>query len=86
MRAVSRVSRKGLVSIPASVRRRLGIEEGDLLVWELDPGRRAAVVRVVKNPLRGLKGRFNDPRMTYEEVEEEADALLEAELDASNRA
>jgi AbrB family looped-hinge helix DNA binding protein len=40
LRACSRVSRKGLTTIPAWVRRELGIEEGDFLIWEVDRERR----------------------------------------------
>lgn len=83
---VSRVSRKGLTSIPAGVRRALGIGEGDVLVWEVDEERGVAVVRVVKNPLRCLRGKYSDPDLVYERVEELADRLIEGVVDARDRA
>ncbi len=76
MRACSRVSRKGLTTIPAWVRRELGIEKGDFLIWEVDRERGSISVRVVKNPLKHLKGKYNDPQLSYEAVEEVADSLL----------
>jgi len=82
--AVSRVSKKGLTSIPAKVRRMLGIEEGDVLVWEVDRERSVAIVRVIKNPVKYLKGKYNDSNLTYERVEELADRLVMRELHASN--
>ena len=47
---VSSVSRKGLTTVPAGVRRALGVEEGDMLVWEVDQKRNVAIVKAVKNP------------------------------------
>lgn len=82
--AVSRVSRKGLTSVPAVVRRVLGIEEGDLLVWEVDEARGVAIVRVIKNPVKYLRGKYSDPRITYESVEESADKIIAREVYASN--
>lgn len=76
LRACSRVSRKGLTTIPAWIRRELGIEEGDFLIWEVDRERGSISVRVVKNPLKHLKGKYNDPQLSYEAVEEVADPLL----------
>ena len=72
MRACSRVSRKGLTTIPAWVRRELGIEKGDFLIWEVDRERGSISVGVVKNPLKRLKGKYNDPQLSYEAVEETA--------------
>lgn len=80
----SRVSRKGLTTIPARVRRALGIEEGDTLLWEVDDERGWAVVRVAKNPLRLLRGKYNDPNLSYSRVEGEADRVI-AELAKGER-
>ncbi len=82
--AVSRVSKKGLTSIPAKVRKALGIEEGDELVWEVVEERGVAIVKVVKNPLKQLEGKYSDPNLTYEKVEELADRLVVGELRADN--
>ena len=83
--SISKVSKKGLVNIPVIVRNALGIEEGDILVWEVTEDKKAAVVKVIKNPERYLKGKYRDPDMVYNKVEEVADKLLVRELNASNR-
>ena len=67
-----------MTTVPARIRRELGIEEGDFLIWEVDREREVINVRVVKNPLKHLKGKYNDPRLSYEIVEGIADSLLEA--------
>ncbi len=80
---VSKVSRKGLTNIPSKVRREAGIEEGDLMVWEVE-GREVIRVRIVKDPLKHLKGKYDDPDLTYDRVEETTDRLIEREMDAGN--
>ena len=82
--ALSKVSRRWLTSIPAAVRQALGIEEGDHLLWEIDEERRVAIVKVLKNPLRQLRGKYDDPRLTYENVEELADKIASGEADAGD--
>jgi len=83
---LSKVSRKFLTNVPAKVRKALGIEEGDLLAWVVDKERRIVVVRVVKNPYRVLRGKYRDPGLVYEIVEESVDELLLREVeDARNR-
>lgn len=75
---VSRVSKKWLTTVPADVRKALNVEEGDVLLWEV--GRDGVViVRVLKDPLRRLKGKYDDPSLTYEAVEGLADTLIERE-------
>ena len=54
------------------------------LVWEVDRERSVAIVRVIKNPVKYLKGKYNDPNLAYEEVEELADRLVVRELHAGN--
>ncbi len=81
---VSRVSAKGLTSIPAKVKRALNIEEGDILVWEVDTRRGVAIVKVIKNPVKHLKGKYNDPDLTYDKVEGIADSIVMGELHADN--
>lgn len=83
---VSRVSRKGLTSIPSKVRRSLNLEEGDLLVWEVDPKRRTAVIRVLKAPFKQLKGKYRDTELVYEKVEESADKEILGEAGARSGA
>ena len=72
--AVSRVYRGGRTRIPAQIRRALGIEEGDELVWEIQD--ETLRVRVRRSPFKRLAGRYSDPRLTYDEVEEKADELI----------
>ena len=81
---ISRVSKKGLTTVPVKVRKALGVEEGDVLIWEVDEKRNAATVKVIKNPIKFLKGRYDDPSLTYERVEELADKLIAREVHASN--
>ncbi len=76
---MSKVSKKGLTNIPIEVRRVLGIEEGDSLEWYVDEKQGIAIVKVVKNPLRVLKGKYSDESLQYDRVEELADKLIEAE-------
>lgn len=83
---VSRVSRKGLVSIPSKVRKALKIEEGDLLVWEVNLDERSATIRVLKDPYKHLKGRYRDAELTYEKVEEKADKEIMGEAGADTGA
>ena len=82
---LSKVSKKGLVSIPSVVKRALNIEEGDYLVWEIDEEKRIAVVKVLKNPLKSLSGKYDDPNLIYDKVEEEADRIILRELNANHR-
>ncbi len=82
--AISKVSKKELISIPAEVRKALDIEEGDMLVWKIDKKHGMAIVKVIKNPIKYLKGKYNDPNLTYEKVEGVADKLLIGELHADN--
>ncbi|RLF00198.1 MAG: hypothetical protein DRJ57_01265 [Thermoprotei archaeon] len=82
----AKVSRKGLVNIPAAIRREFNIEEGDLLLWEPDRERGVIIVRVLKNPLKHLRGKYNDPRISYESAEGLADRLVLGEAGAGDRA
>jgi len=84
---LSKVSRKWLVSIPAEVRETVGLEEGDYLLWEVRGDEGVIVVRPVKNPFKTLKGKYDDKKIVYGLVEEEADKILEGMVkDAGNRA
>jgi len=80
----SKISRKGLTTVPHEVMKALKAEDGDYLEWEVKKG--YAIVRVAKNPYKLLKGRHRDPKLTFEKVEGIADKLVEAEIDAGNRA
>ena len=80
----SKVTKKGLTTIPIKVRRALKIEEGDILVWEIDKENNIAIIKVLKDPLKRLKGKYNDPNLTYDKIEELADRLIAREAHASN--
>jgi AbrB family looped-hinge helix DNA binding protein len=49
------VTKKGQTSIPAAIRKRHHIQEGDRLVW-LDDGQVIRIVPVPKDPLKALRG------------------------------
>ena len=49
------VTKKGQTNIPAAIRKRHQIKEGDRLVW-LDDGEVIRVVPVPSDPLRALRG------------------------------
>lgn len=49
------VTRRGQTVVPAALRRKYGIEEGDRLVW-LDEGRTIRVVPVPADPIKALQG------------------------------
>ena len=42
----------------------------------MDEEKKIVVVRVVKNPYRALRGKYRDPGLVYEIVEESVDELL----------
>ncbi|HID17776.1 TPA: hypothetical protein EYP26_05735 [Candidatus Bathyarchaeota archaeon] len=67
---LSKVSKKGLTSARAK------IEEGNLLAWEFNEKTGVITVKPIKSPYRFLKGRLNDPSLTYEKVEGAGDKLL----------
>jgi AbrB family looped-hinge helix DNA binding protein len=50
------VTKRGQTVIPASIRRRYQIQEGDFLVW-LDDGEGIRVVPVARDAIRALRGR-----------------------------
>ncbi|GIW39820.1 MAG: hypothetical protein KatS3mg076_0397 [Candidatus Binatia bacterium] len=49
MRVLARISRRGSCTIPREVRAALGVGPGDLLAWEVQPGKKATVRRVQLN-------------------------------------
>ena len=53
-------------------------------MWEVVEERGVVIVKVVKNPLKQLEGKYSDPNLTYEKVEELADRLVVGELRADN--
>ncbi|MBS7655805.1 hypothetical protein KEJ50_04820 [Candidatus Bathyarchaeota archaeon] len=73
---LSKISKKGLTNIPAKIRKAVKIEKGDFLAWELNEEPESIKIKVIKNPYKFLKGRINDPNLTYEKVEELSDKIL----------
>jgi AbrB family looped-hinge helix DNA binding protein len=49
------LSRRGQTVIPAAIRRRYHIQEGDKLVW-IDDGETLKVIPIPNYPVRALKG------------------------------
>jgi len=83
---LSKISKKWLTTIPADVRDFLGAEEGDIIVWEIDEPKGIVSVRIVKNPIKSLKGKYSDPNLRYEAVEEKADKIIAGIIYAGDRA
>ena len=48
-------------------------------------GRGAAATRAVESPLERLRGKYRDPKLTYDEVEGASESLLARELRADRR-
>lgn len=51
----TKVSQRGQTVVPAAIRKRYQIKEGDRLVW-LDDGSTIRIVPVAGDPIRGLRG------------------------------
>ena len=57
------VSRHGRVVIPAAIRRRYNIKDGDTLEW-IDDGETIRVVPITSDPVRALRGRAKGESLT----------------------
>lgn len=56
------VTKRGQTVIPAAIRKRYHIEDGDQLVW-LDDGQAITVVPVPRDPIQALRGRGKGERL-----------------------
>jgi antitoxin PrlF len=67
--ATATVTSKGQITIPVSVRRALGVDTGDRVIFvELEKGQFA--IMAATGSVRELKGRYRDPRRVPVSVEE----------------
>ena len=57
------ITKRGQTVVPASIRRRYNIHEGDQLVW-LDDGQVIKVIPVSGDPIRALRGSGRGHRLT----------------------
>ena len=63
------ITKRGQTVIPAAIRKRYQIQEGDHLVW-LDDGETIKVVVVPANALQALRGRGRGERLVERLLEE----------------
>jgi len=73
--SISKVSDKGLTTIPKEIRKKLNIKKGDKLYWILSKDNRSDLI-VVHESLQYLTGRYSREDLTYENLEHKADDLL----------
>ncbi len=65
------VSRRGQTVVPAAIRTRYKIKDGDKLVW-IDDGQMIRVIPVPADPVAGLYGRGKGQGLTKKLLEERA--------------
>lgn len=65
------VSRRGQTVVPAEIRKRYNIKDGDQLVW-IDDGQTIRVIPVPADPVAGLYGRGKGQGLTHKLLEERA--------------
>ena len=74
----SKVSQKGLTTIPSKIREKFNIKPGMHLIWEEIEG--GIHVRIIKDIPKFLKGKFTDLNLKYNELEDVSDELLSKEV------
>ena len=72
------VTRRGQTVIPASIRKRYDIQEGDYLVW-LDDGEEIKVIPVPHDPIAALRGRGRDEHLLDSLLQDRAQDRLREE-------
>jgi AbrB family looped-hinge helix DNA binding protein len=77
--SISKISDKGLTTIPKRIRKKLNLKKGDKIHW-IEYGIDRAIITVIHDPFKFLKGRHSKLNLKYEELEHEADNLLEREV------
>lgn len=63
------VTKRGQTVIPAAIRKRYHIADGDQLVW-LDDGQAITVVPVPRDPVQALRGRGKGERLVERLLQE----------------
>lgn len=63
------VSRRGQTVVPAAIRQRHNIKEGDQLVW-IDDGQTIRVIPVPADPIKALRGSGKGQNLTAKLLEE----------------
>jgi AbrB family looped-hinge helix DNA binding protein len=64
-RMLTTLSKRGQTVVPAAIRKRHGIQEGDRLVW-IDDGETIKVIPIPSDPVRALKGIARGERLVQE--------------------
>jgi len=80
--STSKISKKGLTTVPKEIRESLGLNVGDRLVWSITSQQGTKIIEIVpvKDPYTFLKGIRNDENLTYDKIEEVADRLILEEI------
>lgn len=80
----SKISKKGLTTVPSKIREVLDIKTGDRLEWRIIKKDDKTLIEVEagKSPYEFLKGRRKDVNGTFDKVEDIADALITKEAKA----
>jgi len=80
--SASKISKKGLTTVPKEIRESLELKEGDRLVWNVRSreGTKTIEIVPVRDPSKFLKGIRSDKNLTYDKAEEVADRLILEEI------
>jgi len=76
---ISKLSDKGLTTIPKQIRKKLNLKKGDRLQW-IEYGEDTAMIIVIRDPFKFLKGRYSKLNLKYDELEHKADELIMREV------